>query len=588
MLTKFWGDNYFNTSTRKCTTQSTGPNGQPLEHVFNMFVLDPIYKIFEACRDDAVGPLLEKLDINLSTAEQELKGKSLLKAVMRQFLPTGDSLLQMIVINLPSPVTAQRYRVETLYEGPMDDVSAIGIRHCDPKGPSSDKGWFYAFGRVFSGTVRSGLKVQIQGPNYVPGRRDDLFIKSIQRTVLMMGSRTEAIDGCPAGNIVGLVGIDQLLLKSGTLTTSETAHNMRVMKFSVSPVVQVAVEVKSAGDLPKLVEGVKRLSKSDLCVKAWVSEKGEHIVAGAGELHLEICLKDLQEDFAGLPLEISDPIATYRETVKTESSIVAISKSPNRLNRLYVKAQPLGDDLTTAIEEGKVTSRDDFKARAHILADEFGWDVTEARKIWCFGPDRTGPNVLVDTTKGVAYSNEKKDSIVAGFQWATKEGVCAEEDVRGVRFNILDIVLLRDTVYRGEGQIVPTARRVCHAASLLATPGIQEPVCLVDIQCPESAMGGVYSCLNKRRGQVFSEGQRAGMFTIKAYLPIAESFGFKGELRSHTAGQGFSQMMLDHWELMQGSPLEKGSKLEELVMGIRTRKGLKPEIPPLEVYYDGL
>ncbi|KAK1230211.1 translation elongation factor 2 [Marasmius sp. AFHP31] len=88
-------------------------------------------------------------------------------------------------------------------------------------------------------------------------------------------------------------------------------------------------------------------------------------------------------------------------------------------------------------------------------------------------------------------------------------------------------------------------------------------------------MGGVYSCLNKRRGHVFSEGQRASMFTIQAYLPIAESFGFNGELRSHTAGQGFSQMMLDHWELMQGSPLEKGSKLEELVMGIRTRKGLK-------------
>ncbi|KAJ8090027.1 translation elongation factor 2 [Marasmius tenuissimus] len=598
MMAKLWGDNYFNPSTRKWTTRSTGPDGEPLERAFNMFVLDPIYKIFEACRDDAVGPLLEKLDIKLSTAEQGLKGKSLLKVVMRKFLPAGDSLLQMIVINLPSPVTAQRYRVEALYEGPMDDESAIGIRHCDPKGPlvlyvskmvpTSDKGRFYAFGRVFSGTVRSGLTVRIQGPNYVPGRKDDLFIKSIQRTVLMMGSRTEAIDDCPAGNIVGLVGIDQFLLKSGTLTTSETAHNMRVMKFSVSPVVQVAVEVKNPGDLPKLVEGLKRLSKSDPCVKAWISEKGEHIVAGAGELHLEICLKDLQEDHAGVPLKISDPIVPYRETVKAESSIVAISKSPNKHNRLYVKAQPLGDDLTTAIEEGKVTSRDDFKARARVLADEFGWDVTEARKIWCFGPDRTGANVLVDTTKGVAYLNEIKDSVVAGFQWATKEGVCAEEDVRGVRFNIVDVVLHRDAVCRGGGQIIQTTRRVCHAASLLATPGIQEPVFLVDIQCPESAIGGVYSCLNKRRGQVFSEEQRAGMFTIKAYLPVAESFGFNGELRSHTAGQAFPQMMLDHWELMQGSPLEKGSKLEELVMGIRTRKGLKPEIPPLEVYYDRL
>lgn len=183
----------------------------------------------------------------------------------------------------------------------MDDESAIGIRDCDPKGPlvlyvskmvpTSDKGRFYAFGRVFSGTVRAGPKIRIQGPNYVPGKKDDLFVKSVQRTILMMGRYVEPIEDCPSGNICGLVGIDQFLLKSGTLTTSETAHNMRVMKFSVSPVVQVAVEVKNAADLPKLVEGLKRLSKSDPCVQAWISESGEHIVAGAGELHLEICLK---------------------------------------------------------------------------------------------------------------------------------------------------------------------------------------------------------------------------------------------------------------------------------------------------------
>ena len=107
----------------------------------------------------------------------------------------------------------------------------------------------------------------------------------------MMGRYVEPIEDCPAGNIIGLVGIDQFLLKSGTLTTAETAHNMKVMKFSVSPVVQVAVEVKNAADLPKLVEGLKRLSKSDPCVQAWIAETGEHIVAGAGELHLEICLK---------------------------------------------------------------------------------------------------------------------------------------------------------------------------------------------------------------------------------------------------------------------------------------------------------
>jgi elongation factor 2 len=603
MMAKLWGDNFFNPATKKWSTKSTDADGKPLERAFSQFVLDPIFKIFESVMNfqkDKIGPMLDKLNVKLAQEERELEGKALLKVIMRKFLPAGDSLLEMIVINLPSPATAQRYRVETLYEGPMDDESAIGIRDCDPKGPlvlyvskmvpTSDKGRFYAFGRVFSGSVRSGPKIRIQGPNYVPGKKEDLFVKSVQRTVLMMGRYVEPIEDCPAGNIVGLVGIDQFLLKTGTLTTSDTAHNMKVMKFSVSPVVQVAVEVKNAADLPKLVEGLKRLSKSDPCVQAWIAETGEHIVAGAGELHLEICLKDLQDDHAGVPLKISDPVVGYRETVKAESSIVALSKSQNKHNRLYAKALPLEEELTVAIENGKVSARDDFKARARVLADDHSWDVTDARKIWCFGPDTTGPNLLVDVTKGVQYLNEIKDSCVAAFQWATKEGVCAEETMRGVRINVLDVTLHADAIHRGGGQIIPTCRRVTYAACLLATPGIQEPVYLVEIQCPENAIGGIYSVLNKRRGQVFSEEQRIGtpMFTVKAYLPVMESFGFNGDLRQATGGQAFPQSVFDHWELMNGTPLDKGSKIEEMVKAIRIRKGLKPDIPALDTYYDKL
>ncbi|KAK7455739.1 translation elongation factor 2 [Stygiomarasmius scandens] len=607
MMTKLWGDNFFNPTTRKFTTKSYDADGKPLERLFNYLVLDPIYRIFDAViysqKDkDSIAAILDKLEVTLSKDERELEGKALLKVIMRKFLPAGDSLLEMIVINLPSPATAQRYRVETLYEGPMDDESALGIRECDPNGPlvlyvskmvpSSDPGRFYAFGRVFSGTVRCGQRVRIQGPNYVPGNgKVDLFVKDIQRTVLMMGRTVKRIDDCPAGNIVGLVGIDQFLAKSGTLTTSETAHNMRVMKFSVSPVVQVAVEVKNPVDLPKLVDGLKRLSRSDPCVQVTTSDTGQHVVAGAGELHLEICLKDLEEDHAGVPLTFSAPIVPYRETVVAESSIVALSKSPNKLNRVYAKACPLSDELSSAIEERHINPQDpDVKARARVLSEEFGWDVSEARRIWTFGPDATGPNVLVDATKGVQYLNEIKDSCVAAFEWVSKEGVCAEEAMRGVRINILDAMIHRDSVQRGGAQIIPAFRRVCLASCLLATPGIQEPIFLVEIQCPESAVGGVYNVLNKRRGQVFSEEQRVGtpMFMIKAYVPVSESFGLNGELRGATAGQAFPQLVFDHWELMSGSPLDKGSKPEEIVTKIRVRKGLKPEIPSIDNYYDKL
>lgn len=599
MMERLWGDNYFNPKTKKWT--ATSEDG--VERAFNNFVLEPIFQIFKQIMNpkadmEQVMKMLQKIDVQLKGEEKDLTGKPLLKTVMKKFLPAGDALLEMIAIHLPSPKVAQSYRVENLYEGPLDDESAEGIRNCNPEAPlmlyvskmvpTTDKGRFYAFGRVFSGTVKTGLKVRIQGPNYEPGKKDDLWVKNIQRTILMMGRYIEPVEDCPAGNIIGLVGIDQFLLKNGTLTTSETAHNMRVMKFSVSPVVQVAVEVKSANDLPKLVEGLKRLSKSDPLCQIFTNESGEHIVAGAGELHLEICLKDLEEDHAQIPLRISDPVVSYRETVTAESEIMCLSKSPNKHNRIFMKAAPLEDGFAEDVDSGKINARDDVKIRGRTIADLHGWDVTEARKIWCFGPDTAGPNVLVDVTKAVQYLNEIKDSCVAAFQWATKEGVLCEENMRGCRFNVHDVTLHADAIHRGGGQIIPTCRRVVYASCLTAKPTLLEPVYLVEIQCPEQAMGGIYGVLTKRRGHVFSEEQRPGtpLFNIKAHLPVMESFGFSTDLRAATGGQAFPQMIFDHWNIFSGGLNDP--KVKEIVTKTRKRKGLAEEIPPLDRYYDKL
>jgi elongation factor 2 len=212
-----------------------------------------------------------------------------------------------------------------------------------------------------------------------------------------------------------------------------------------------------------------------------------------------------------------------------------------------MKAAPLAEELSIDIENGKVSPRDDFKTRARELADSHGWDVAEARKIWCFGPDGAGANLLVDTTKAVQYLNETKDSFVAAFQWATKEGPIADENVRGCRFNIMDVTLHADAIHRGGGQLIPTCRRVMYASILTASPGIQEPIYLVEIQCPDTVMGGIYSVLNRRRGQVFSEEQRPGtpLVTVKAYLPVNESFGFSTDLRAATGGQAFPQAVCE-------------------------------------------
>merc|ERR1712149_143076 len=428
--------------------------------------------------------------------------------------------------------------------------------------PTSDKGRFYAFGRVFSGKVATGQKARIMGPNFVPGQKTDLYEKSIQRTILMMGRYIEAIEDVPCGNICGLVGVDQFLVKTGTITTFKDAHNMKVMKFSVSPVVRVAVEPKNPSELPKLVEGLKRLAKSDPMVQCIIEESGEHIIAGAGELHLEICLKDLEEDHAGIPLRKSDPVVSYRETVSEESDRMCLSKSPNKHNRLFMKCAPFPDGLSEDIDNGEIAPRQELKERARILADKFEFDVTEARKIWCFGPDGTGPNLVIDVSKGVQYLNEIKDSVIAGFQWATKEGVIAEENMRGVRFNIHDVTLHADAIHRGGGQIIPTARRALYACVLTAEPRLMEPVYLVEIQCPLDSTGGIYSCLNRRRGHIFEENQVQGtpMVAVKAYLPVNESFGFTADLRSQTQGKAFPQCVFDHWQMILDDPLEESTK----------------------------
>jgi elongation factor 2 len=576
---------------------------------FVQFCYEPIRRVIDAAmkdNKDKLWPMLEKLQVKdrLKPADLDLMGKPLMKRIMQTWLPADVALLEMIIYHLPSPATAQKYRADTLYEGPLDDAYANAIRECDANGPlmlyvskmipTADKGRFLAFGRVFSGTVQTGQKVRIMGPNYVPGEKKDLYIKSIQRTVLCMGRRQDAIDNVPCGNTVAMVGLDQFIQKNATITGEKDvdAHTIKAMKFSVSPVVRVAVECKNSQDLPKLVEGLKRLSKSDPMVQCQIEETGEHIVAGAGELHLEICLKDLQEDFmGGAEIRISDPVVSFRETVNGTSDHICMSKSPNKHNRLYFQAVAMDEGLAEAIDNGEVTPRDDPKTRGRFLADKYGWDKDlGAKKIWCFGPDTTGPNLIVDMCKGVQYLNEIKDSCVAAFQWATKEGVLAEENMRGIKFEIHDVVLHTDAIHRGGGQIIPTCRRVLYASALTAEPRLLEPVYLVEIQAPEQALGGIYSTVTQKRGMVIEETQRPGtpIYNIKAYLPVMESFGFTGTLRAATSGQAFPQCVFDHWDMLNSDPLNPDSQSGKLVKDIRKRKGSKENVPPLNEYEDKL
>jgi len=603
MMEHLWGDWYYYPKRKVWTTSQPEDLKEPLQRAFCQYIMGPINQLIRAIMDqdtDKYEKMMESLGIVLKGEDRELKGKPLMKHVMQTWINAADSLLGMIVTQLPSPKVAQRYRVETLYEGPMDDAAANGIRTCDPAAslmlyvskmvPAADKSRFYAFGRVFSGTVASGQKVRIQGSHYKPGSKEDLHVKNIQRTVLMMGRTTEAIADVPCGNTVALVGVDQYILKSGTITTLEDAHNFADMKYSVSPVVKVAVKAKDSRDLPKLVQGLKKLSNSDQMVVCSVDESGEHVIAGCGELHVEICLKDLREEFAQCDFTVSDPVVSYRETVSAPSKQVCLAKSPNRLNRLYVAAEPLAEEVVRAVEDGTAGPYADAKERTKILT-QFGWDKQVAQsKIWCYGPSGDGPNIFVDTTIAAQYLGEVKDHVVNAFQWVTKEGPLCEESLRGVRFNLSEVLLHPDKVHRGAGQIMPATRRCCFASELTGSPTLQEPVFLVEITTPKDALSGVYSCMSLRRGCIFEENPREGtpLVQVKAYLPVSESFGFVAALRQATSGQAFPQSVFDHWESLPGNCLEKGSKMEELVLGIRKRKSLKVEMPSLTDYLDKL
>jgi len=304
---------------------------------------------------------------------------------------------------------------------------------------------------------------------------------------------------------------------------------------------------------------------------------------------VEICLKDFRDEYAGCDFIMSDPVVSYRETVAGTSSQTCLAKSPNKHNRIYLVAEPLADEVSNDIEAGKLGPKADPKERVKLLREKYDWDDAAARKIWAWGPETEGANVVVDQTQAVQYLLEIKEHVNSAFQWTTKEGPLCEENMRGIRFNIMDVTMHADAIHRGAGQIMPPMRRCCFAAELTAQPTLQEPVFLVEITCPQDAMSGVYNCLNLRRGCVFEENPREGtpLIQVKAHLPVAESFGFVAALRQATSGQAFPQCVFDHWEPLAGNPLVEG-KMQDMILAIRKRKNIKVEMPKLGDYLDKL
>ncbi|KAL9652015.1 hypothetical protein ABK040_000356 [Willaertia magna] len=621
VLTKLWGDNYYDYEAKRWTTKSiSSKTGKALKRGFCEFVIEPIFKVFEKVKsrtnqeevEEELEKMIKRMNVTLKLEDHKKDNKTLLKTIMRKFLPASNAMTEMIVLHLPSPVIAQQYRYSLLYTGDLNDKYAKAIKECDSEGPlimfvskmipmsfgsnnnnnSGNSGRFIAFGRVFAGTISQSSKVRIMGPAFedINSKKDVFVGGTVQRTLIMMGKNNESVAQVPAGNVLGVMGIDKYIVKTCTLTneSNNDCYPIRNMKYSVNPVVQIAVEPESASDIQKLAEGLKKLAKSDPLVECRSNTSGQHIIAAAGELHLEICLKNLEDEFCkGVRIKKSQPVVNFMETV-SEKCEPCLSKTANSHNRLYFEAEPLSEEFIKLIEDGTIGPNDDLNKRCKLLETQFGWEVGLGKKIWCFGPLDKGPNIVVNMCKSVDFLNEIQDYVVSAFQQASLEGALCGEPMRGIRFNLFDAQLHADSIHRGAGQIIPAAQKAFQSSQLRAKTKLVEPIYLVEIQCPEECMGSIYGVITKRRGTIIDTEYLQGtpLLNIKCYIPVVESFGLTEELRSETGGQAFPQCTFDHWKVINQDIMDVNCQVNKLVRDIRKRKGDKEEIPNYTDFLD--
>jgi len=481
-------------------------------------------------------------------------------------VPLYKTVNDMVVRFLPSPIEAQKDRIKTIWHGDWNSPVGKAMAACDPNGPVAlmitrikvdPHAGEIATGRLFSGTLKRGLELHVSGV---------AATNRIMQTGVFMGPRRVEVEAVPAGNIAAVTGLRDAIVGS-TVSSIEGMTPFEAIKHVSEPVMTVAVEAKNMRDLPKVVEVLRQVAKEDPTLQVTINEEtGEHLLAGMGELHLDVTVTRLQRD-RGVELKTSPPIVVYRESIAGRAGPVE-GKSPNHHNRFYIEFEPLEPGVAEAIKEGKVSMKMDELERRKLLIEK-GMDKEEARSIAGF----YGTNVLLNMTKGIQYLKETMELILEGFEEALRNGPICREPAQGIKAKLVDVKLHEDAVHRGPAQVIPAVRQAVQAGILLAVPVLLEPFQNVYIQVPQDQMGGAMSEIQGRRGVILSMETQGDMIVIKSKMPVAQMFGFAGAIRSATEGRALWSTEFAGFE-----PLPS-SLLLETVKQIRTRKGLKPEMP---------
>ena len=509
-------------------------------------------------------PFMQKTKIGFNEVYEYCRNEDMKGLAER--CPLHEVVNDMITRFLPNPLEAQGERIKVIWHGDPDSEIGRSMTKVDPDGevalmitkilidPHAGE---IAAGRLFSGTLKRGQELYISGT---------AAKNRIQQVGIYMGPDRVEVDKIPAGNIVAVSGLKDAIVG----TTASTLRDMvpfEDIKHGSEPVVTVSVEAKHMKDLPKLIEVLRQVAKEDPTLRVSINEEtGEHLLAGMGELHLEVVTHRIERD-KHVEITTSKPLVVYRETIQRKAGPVE-GKSPNRHNRFYIEVEPLEKGVIELLKRGEVSMKMPELERRNKLI-KAGMDKDEAKDVAHIYES----NIFIDATKGIQYLRETMELILEGFEEVMKEGPLSREPSYGVKVRLVDVKLHEDAVHRGPAQVIPAARQAIQAAMLSAEPTLLEPYQKVFIQVPQDQMGGATREMQGRRGMILNMTTDGDTIILESKAPVAELFGFAGAIRSATEGRAMWSTEFAGFE-----PLP-ANMLNDVVKSIRERKGLKAQLP---------
>ena len=498
---------------------------------------------------------------------------------LAQKAPVHEVLLDMAVTKLPGPVEAQPYRIPNIWTGDLDTPIGKAMVNCDPEAELAmmiTKIWMdphageVAVGRLYSGAINQGESVYAIGAAK-PER--------VQQVSMMVGGDRITVPKVVAGNIAAITGI-RSAAAGVTLSRDKDFTPFEAIRHYSDPVVTVAVEPKSMKDLPKFIDALRSLAKSDASLQVMTNqETGEALLAGMGELHLEITVYRLEEE-QNIKVKVSPPIVVYRESVEGDNKGRSFEgKSPNRHNRFMIECEPLSAEVVAALREGHFgngTIRSGDAKEVGSKFGEFGMDKDLMRKIYAIN----GTNVLVNDTKGIQGLHETRELIIEAFNEVCKKGPVADEPVMGMMVRLVDAKLHEDAIHRGPAQTIPAVRNGIKGAMLRARTVLMEPMQRSHVSVPNDWLGQVTREITNRRGIIEDMPSEGEATTVIGTLPVAETFGFSNDIRAASQGRAVWNSENIGFEMLPPQLFDK------VVGEIRTRKGLKPDPNPESYYAD--